>query len=46
MDEVYELYRKSGLIIVEIHCDNEFYKVMDSFTTKKDPPVEMNYAST
>ena len=45
MDELYYVYRKSGFSIIEIHCDNEFHKALDSFAAKQTPPIKMNYAS-
>ena len=45
MDELYYVYRKSGFTIIEIHCDNEFHKALNSFAAKQTPPIKMNYAS-
>ena len=45
MYELYYLYRKSGFTIVEIHCDNEFRKALDTFCAKQTPPININYAS-
>ena len=45
MDEVYNVYKRGGFIIVEIHCDNEFHKAMDKFAAKQDPQIKMNYAN-
>ena len=39
MQEVYDLYRKSGFIIIEIRFDNEFHKSMDSFAEKQTPAI-------
>ena len=41
----YRVYRKAGLIIIEIHCDNEFHKAMDNFTAAQDSVINMNYAN-
>ena len=45
MDELYYMYRKSGFTIVEIRCDNEFRKALDTFAAKQTLPIRMNYAS-
>ena len=45
MKEVYNVYKQGGFTIIEILCDNEFHKTMDSFATKQDPPIKMNYYS-
>ena len=39
------VYKKCGFNITEIHCDNEFYKVMDQFLQGQDPPIKINYAA-
>ena len=31
--------------INEVHCDNEFHKLMDPYSTKQNPPIMVNYAS-
>ncbi len=46
MDKLLAVYKKGGFNITEIHCDNEFRKVMDLFSARQDPPIEMNYAVT
>ena len=45
MDKLVSIYKKGGFNITEIHCDNEFCKVMDPFLVKQDPPIKMNYAA-
>ena len=37
MEELMEVYKKGAFNITEIHCDNEFFKMMDPFTAKQDP---------
>jgi hypothetical protein len=31
--------------VTEIHCDNEFHKLMDPFSAKHDPVIKVNYAT-
>jgi hypothetical protein len=45
MDELTAVYKRGGFTISEIHCDNEFRKVMDPFSARQNPPIKMNYAS-
>ena len=45
MKEVYDIYKKGGFTIIEIHCDNVFHKAMDSFASEQNPPIQMNYAA-
>ena len=45
LTQIYRVYRKAGLIIIEIHCDNEFHKAMDNFAAAQDPVINMNYAN-
>jgi hypothetical protein len=45
MEELVTVYKKGGFNITDIHCDNEFHKVMDPFLAGQTPPIEMNYAS-
>ena len=30
---------------MEVHCDNEFHKVMDNYSINQDPLIHMNYAA-
>ena len=46
LTQLYTLYKKTGLILVEIHCDNEFHKAMDNFLTAQDPIIKINYPNT
>jgi hypothetical protein len=45
IDELLALYKRGGFTISEIHCDNEFRKVMDPLSARQDPPIKMNYAA-
>jgi hypothetical protein len=45
MNELLALYKRGGFTISEIHCDNEFRKVMDPLSARQDPPITMNYAA-
>ena len=45
LDELNGVYRIGGFNIVEIHCNNEFHKVMDNFVTKNNPPIRVNHAT-
>jgi hypothetical protein len=45
MNELLALYKRGGFTISEIHCDNEFCKVMDPLSARQDPPITMNYAA-
>ena len=45
IDELMAVYKKGGFKITKIHCDNEFWKVMDPFLAKKDPTIKINYAA-
>jgi hypothetical protein len=39
------VYKKGQFDITEVHCDNEFHKLMDTYSAKQDPPIKVNYAS-
>ena len=43
LNEVFGTYKCSGFEITEVHCDNEFHKVMDNYSIKQDPPIHMNF---
>jgi hypothetical protein len=45
MKEFVTIYKKGGFSISDIHCDNEFHKVMDPFSASQNPPIKMNYVS-
>ena len=45
MNEIYNVYRRAGFIITEMHYDNEFHKSTDSFANKQTPPIKMNYVT-
>jgi hypothetical protein len=45
MKEMVLIYKKGGFNITDIHCDNEFHKVMDPFSASQNPPIKMNYVS-
>ena len=45
MDKLLEFYKKGGFNITDIHCDNEFCKVMDPFLAKQDPKIKINYTA-
>jgi hypothetical protein len=44
-DELLGVYKKGGFNITEVHCNNEFCKVMDPLLARQDPPIKMNYAA-
>jgi len=46
LDEVFGTYKDGGFEIIEVQCYNEFHKVMDNYSIKKDPPIHMNYVAT
>ena len=41
IDELLAVYKKGGFTISEIHCDNEFRKVMDPLSARQDPPIKI-----
>ena len=45
MDEIMAIYKRGQFNITEVHCDNEFHKLMDPYSTKQDPTIKVNYAS-
>jgi hypothetical protein len=45
MKELVMICKKGGFNITDIHCDNEFHKVMDPFSASQNPPIKMNYVS-
>jgi hypothetical protein len=45
MDELMAVYKQGQFTTTEVHCDNEFHKLMDTYATKQDPPLKINYAS-
>jgi hypothetical protein len=45
MNKLLALYKRGGFTISEIHCDNQFCKVMDPLLARQDPPITMNYAA-
>jgi hypothetical protein len=45
LDGIVHLYKHCQFQISEIHCDNEFHKVMDPFSAKQDPTIKVNYAA-
>ena len=46
LTQIYRVYKKAGLIIIEIHYGNEFNKAMNNFAAAQDPIIIMNYANT
>ena len=46
LDEVFGTYKDGGFEIIEVQCYNEFHKVMDNYSIKKDPPIHINYVAT
>ena len=44
MEELLAVYKKGGRNITKIHCDNEFFKVMDPFLAKQYLTIRINYA--
>ena len=45
LNEVDTTYKRGGFTITEVHCNNEFHKVMDEYAAKHDPVIRMNYAA-
>jgi hypothetical protein len=45
MEELVAVYKRGGFNITDIHCDNEFRKVMDPFSAGQTPPIKMNYVA-
>ena len=45
MDELLAVYKRGQFAITEVHCDNEFHKLMDPYSGQQDPHIRMNYAS-
>jgi hypothetical protein len=45
LDEVLRTYKRAQFQVPEIHCDNEFHKLMDPFAAKQDPIIKVNYAT-
>jgi hypothetical protein len=43
MDELMAVYRRGQFTVNEVHCNNEFHKLMDPYFAKQDPPITMNY---
>ena len=39
------VYKKGGFNITDIHCDDEFCKVIDPFLAKQDLKIKINYAA-
>jgi hypothetical protein len=46
LDRVIRAYRRAQFQMTEIHCDNEFHKLMDPFAAKQDPIIKVNYTTT
>jgi hypothetical protein len=45
LDQVLRTYKRAQFQVMEIHCDNEFHKLMDLFAAKQDPIIKVNYAT-
>lgn len=45
IDEILAVYKRGGFIVKEIHCDNEFHSVLDSFAAHQNPPISVKYAA-
>ena len=45
LDEIMAIYNRGLFTITEIHCDNEFHKVLDPYSAKQNPQIRMNYAA-
>jgi hypothetical protein len=45
MDELMAVYRRGQSTVNEVHCNNEFHKLMDHYSAKQDLPITMNYAA-
>jgi hypothetical protein len=45
IDELLAVYKRGEFNITEIHCDNEFRKVMDPLSVAQNPPIKMNYVA-
>ena len=46
LSQIYTMHKQAGLIIVDIHCDNKFYKVIDNFAAAQEFIINMNNANT
>jgi hypothetical protein len=45
LDEIMCIYKRGQFQVTEIHCDNEFHKLLDPFSAKQDPIIKVNYAT-
>jgi hypothetical protein len=45
MEEIYNLYKRSGFTMTNVHCDNEFHASMDPYAASKNPPIQMHYVA-
>jgi hypothetical protein len=45
LDEVLHTYKRAQFQVTEIHCDNEFHKLMYPFVAKQNPIIKVNYAT-
>jgi hypothetical protein len=45
MEEIYNLYKRSGFTMTNIHCDNAFNASMDPYAAFKNPPIQMHYVA-
>jgi hypothetical protein len=39
------IYKREQFQVTEIHCDNEFHKLMDPFAAKQNPIIKVNYVT-
>eukprot|EP00957_Ditylum_brightwellii_P013241 999174-Ditylum_brightwellii.AAC.1 len=46
MDKVVGTYKKSDFVVKEIHRDNEFHAVLDLWSSRQDPPIDIVYVAT
>jgi hypothetical protein len=45
LDEIMCIYKRGQFQVTEIHCDNEFHKLMGPFAAKQNPIIKVNYAT-
>jgi hypothetical protein len=45
LDEVMRTNKRGQFQVTEIHCNNEFHKLMDPFAAKQDPVIKVNYVT-
>ena len=46
MNKLMAVYKKGQFDITEVHCNNKFHKLMDTYSARQAPPIKVKYAST